>query len=82
MTAATCKSCQHWHKQPLPPDNLTAPATGECRCMLHAVPILHPHSRIPQLMGSLPYYPLTAAEFPACGQFQSSLRLIGSEEVN
>ncbi len=81
MTDATCKSCQHWHKQPLPPDNLTAPTTGECRCMLHAVPIMAP-TRTPQLLGSLPFYPLTVAEFPACGQFRPALCLVGSEEVH
>ena len=68
----TCGECQHWCKRPPDAANLGAPSLGECR----AVP--------PQLI-TLPArggiavqvtYPAMPAEFPACGQFRQSLRVL------
>jgi hypothetical protein len=70
LAEKTCSGCQHWHKAPVDPHNLSAPAQGECRERLHSSLV-----RGPQGQGTAVYYPSTFHDFPACGQYRGRIEV-------
>lgn len=65
-TMMTCQHCRHWNRSPTDPHNLGAPKMGECREHVHSAVVGTAGNQIQ----TLAYYPLTMADYPACGRYE------------